>query len=166
VSAGKAARSGLRALLGAIPDPELPMVSIADLGILRDVRVEGTHVEVDITPTYSGCPALDAIRDEVRSLLRERGWDDVRVHTVLAPPWTSEWVSEAGRRTLREHGIAPPSKMRPAAALTPLPIAAQVTCPCCGAGDPELLSAFSSTACKALLRCRSCGEPFERFKDH
>jgi len=152
----------LRSLVGAIPDPEIPVLSIADLGMLRDLRKEGDRVEVEITPTYSGCPALEAIRADIESLLRRHGCREVRVRTVLEPAWTTDWMSEAARQALRDHGIAPPG-------LRALPMAGDlrgVPCPRCGSTDTEVISRFSSTACKALLRCRSCAEPFDHLKAH
>jgi ring-1,2-phenylacetyl-CoA epoxidase subunit PaaD len=172
VSAGPEGARRLRELVAAIPDPELPMLSIGDLGILREVRVEADRVEVDVTPTYSGCPAMDVIRADVEAVCRGQGWSSVVVRTMLAPPWTTEWVSGSARQTLREHGIAPPGPLAPGAGLTMLPLSVAVAapaaadCPHCGSADTEQLSVFSSTACKALHRCRSCGEPFERFKAH
>jgi len=172
----------VRALLEAIPDPELPFLSIEDLGILRDVIVEGDAVRVQITPTYSGCPALDTIREDVEALLRDNGFTDVSVETVLSPAWTTDWLSERGRAALAEHGIAPPGRSRSAVFLpvpdvggerSPLRVgvpdpagADQLRCTHCGSFDTEELSRFGATACKSLHRCRSCREPFEHFKAH
>jgi len=151
-----------RALAGAVPDPEVPVLTIDDLGILRDVTVsDGGTVEVVITPTYSGCPAMDAIRDDVLSALRSNGFPDVKVRRVLSPAWTTDWMSEAGRRKLVDYGIAPPTGRRPAG---PVPLTLAVRCPRCGSTDTRELSRFGSTACKALWQCRSCAEPFDHFK--
>jgi ring-1,2-phenylacetyl-CoA epoxidase subunit PaaD len=151
-----------RALAGAVPDPEVPVLTIEDLGILRDVTVsDAGTVEVVITPTYSGCPAMDAIRDDVLSALRNNGFPDVQVRLVLSPAWTTDWMSEAGRRKLVDYGIAPPTGRRPAG---PVPLTLAVRCPRCGSTDTRELSRFGSTACKALWRCRSCAEPFDHFK--
>jgi ring-1,2-phenylacetyl-CoA epoxidase subunit PaaD len=153
--------------LGEVTDPEIPVITIEDLGILRDVAVNGDHVIVTITPTYSGCPAMQEIAADVRSALEQRGWRDVEVRTVLSPAWTTDWMSEDGRRKLREFGIAPPG---PRAAgpislrLTPPP--ADVSCPQCGSRNTEELSRFASTSCKAMWRCRTCREPFDHFKSH
>jgi ring-1,2-phenylacetyl-CoA epoxidase subunit PaaD len=151
-----------RALAAAVPDPEVPVLTIEDLGVLRDVTVsDGGTVEVVITPTYSGCPAMDAIRDDVLSALRSNGFPDVRVRLVLSPAWTTDWLSEAGRRKLVDYGIAPPTGRRPAG---PVPLTLAVRCPRCGSTDTRELSRFGSTACKALWKCRSCAEPFDHFK--
>lgn len=153
----------LLALVSAVPDPELPFLTIADLGILRSVSRTGTAVRVTITPTYSGCPAMAEIRADITSLLRAEGIDEVVVDTVLSPAWTTNWMSERGREALAEHGIAPPGR-------GPVPVrltrGAPPACPRCGTKDTEELSRFGSTACKALHRCRSCREPFELFKQH
>ncbi|MGA8015290.1 MAG: 1,2-phenylacetyl-CoA epoxidase subunit PaaD [Candidatus Dormiibacterota bacterium] len=156
----------LRDLVGAIPDPELPMITIDDLGILRDLRVAGERVEIEITPTYSGCPAMDAIRDDIVALVKGEGVSDVEVRTVLSPAWSSDWMSEAGRLKLREAGIAPPGPSLPRSGLMSLALLSVLSCPHCGSEATEELSRFSSTACKALHRCRACGEPFEQFKAH
>lgn len=140
--------------VAAVVDPEIPVLTIADLGVLRDVRERDGAVEVDITPTYSGCPAMAVIAMEVEAALARAGIAG-QVRTVLAPAWTTAWMSEAGRRKLAEYGIAPPR-----AADAPVP------CPRCGSEDTELLSAFGATACKSLRRCRACREPFEHFRCH
>lgn len=146
----------------AVTDPELPAVTIADLGVLRDVRTLPTGaVEVDITPTYSGCPALETIRSEVETALRRAGFADVHVRTVLAPAWTTDMITEAGRRKLFEAGIAPPGP-RPS---RPVAVELGITCPNCRSSRTRELSRFGSTACKALWTCVDCGEPFERFKE-
>lgn len=157
----------IRALVGRIADPEIPVLTIEDLGILREVRVEGGRVEVDITPTYSGCPALEMIRGEIEEVLRDLGCDPVVVRTVLAPAWTTEWMSEQGRIKLSAYGIAPPGPVRPPALpgnLRLLPVA--MRCPQCGSTRTEELSRFGSTACKSLHRCLDCREPFDHFKAH
>jgi ring-1,2-phenylacetyl-CoA epoxidase subunit PaaD len=147
------------ALLEAVPDPELPFLTIADLGILRGWDVDGDRVRVRITPTYSGCPAMDVIREDVEKVLRESGFTQIDVETVLSPPWTTDWISEQGREALAEHGIAAPGSAS-TAVLVPL----SLPCPRCGSHDTEELSRFGATACKALWRCRACREPFEHFK--
>jgi ring-1,2-phenylacetyl-CoA epoxidase subunit PaaD len=150
-----------REVAGAVLDPEVPVLTIADLGVLRDVTIDdGGAVEVTITPTYSGCPAMDTIRSDVEHALREAGFDGVRVRTVLAPAWTTDWMTDAGRRALAGYGIAPPGR-RPAG---PAVLSLTVRCPRCGSPRTQELSRFGSTACKALWRCRDCAEPFDHFK--
>lgn len=153
----------LRALVANVRDPEIPILTVEDLGILRDVALDGDAVTVTITPTYSGCPAMRAIEDEIRGVLEREGVADVRVETRLAPAWTTDWLSEAGRAKLREVGIAPPAE--PSANKRALRgEAGAIACPQCGSTDTTLVSEFGSTACKALHRCRACLEPFDYFK--
>jgi ring-1,2-phenylacetyl-CoA epoxidase subunit PaaD len=153
-----------RRLAAAVPDPEVPVLSIDDLGVLRDVTKddEGTVV-VRITPTYSGCPAMDTIRADVLTALHDGGFADVRVDLVLSPAWTTDWMSEDGRRKLAEYGIAPPASDAERRR-GPVGLNLRVRCPQCGSPDTEELSRFGSTACKSLWRCRSCLEPFDHFK--
>ena len=146
-----------------VVDPEIPVLTIADLGVLRDVMVDQGRVEVAITPTYSGCPAMNMITLEIELALEREGFRDSRVRTVLAPAWTTDWMSEAGRRKLREYGIAPPQAGTSRRALFGKD---EVACPQCGSDDTEVLSEFGSTACKALWRCKTCREPFDYFKCH
>lgn len=146
-----------------VVDPEIPVLTIADLGVLREVRVAGDTVEVTITPTYSGCPAMRVIEFEVAEALRRAGIDKFRVTTVLSPAWTTNWLSADGKRKLTEFGIAPPTG---AATHRALFGSDQVPCPRCGSLETERVSEFGSTACKALYRCRSCAEPFDYFKCH
>ena len=143
-------------------DPEVPVLTIDDLGILREVRVAADGaVEVDLTPTYSGCPAVEAIEQDVEAALAAAGFTDVRVRRVLAPAWTTDRISDDGRRKLLEYGIAPPSGTRPAG---PVPVQLGVRCPQCGSPRTSELSRFGSTACKSLWRCDDCREPFDHFK--
>lgn len=158
-----------RAVAETVTDPELPMLTLADLGVLRDVSERDGSVVVSITPTYSGCPAMATMRDDLTRALQEAGYHDVEVRTVLHPAWSSDQMTDAGRRKLADAGIAPPGA-RPPAPGGPVPLTlraphARVRCPRCGGGDTEELSRFSATACKALRRCRSCAEPFEHFKE-
>jgi ring-1,2-phenylacetyl-CoA epoxidase subunit PaaD len=146
-----------------VVDPEIPVLTIADLGVLRDVAVGDGHVEVTITPTYSGCPAMNMIALEIELALERAGFRDSEVRTVLSPAWTTDWMSEDGRRKLRDYGIAPPPAASSRRALFGIE---QVACPQCGSGDTEVLSEFGSTSCKALWRCKSCREPFDYFKCH
>jgi ring-1,2-phenylacetyl-CoA epoxidase subunit PaaD len=153
----------VRRVAAAVADPEIPVLTIEDLGILRDVRVDASgHVDVDITPTYSGCPALDAMRAEVEQRIAESGYPDVTVRVVLSPAWTTEWMSPRARRKLREHGIAPPRHRIDGAGLMPLAVA----CPVCNSSHTAEVAHFASTPCQALRRCSGCSEPFSHFKEH
>lgn len=156
-----------RDIAAEVADPELPMLTIADLGILRDVEIEAGRIIVSITPTYSGCPAMGAIRADITRRLADEGLTDVEVRTVLQPAWTTDWISAAGRRKLAAGGIAPPGPARnEPTRLTLVPRPPTVTCPQCGSSDTVEISHFGATACKALYRCRVCAEPFERVKEH
>ncbi|WP_459204495.1 1,2-phenylacetyl-CoA epoxidase subunit PaaD (plasmid) [Ralstonia pseudosolanacearum] len=161
-----------RAALDMVADPEIPVVSIAELGILRDVCIDAAGtLAVTITPTYSGCPALEQIADDVTHALRGADVGAFRVQTVLAPAWTTDWISMEGRRKLHHFGIAPPAHVVGAGGVCPVRLvrpaeADRVACPQCGSLDTVLVSAFGSTACKALYRCRACREPFDYFKPY
>jgi len=146
-----------------VVDPEIPVLTIADLGVLRAVEVANGHIEVAITPTYSGCPAMNMIALEVELALEREGFHDAKVRTVLSPAWTTDWMSEDGRRKLKDYGIAPPL---PSSSRRALFGVQQIACPQCGSKETELLSEFGSTSCKALWRCKSCREPFDYFKCH
>ncbi|TKW74505.1 MAG: phenylacetate-CoA oxygenase subunit PaaJ [Bradyrhizobium icense] len=146
-----------------VVDPEIPVLTIADLGVLREVAVHDGRVEVAITPTYSGCPAMNMIALEIELALERSGIAKPVIRTVLSPAWTTDWMSEDGRRKLREYGIAPPLAGSGRRALFG---EQQVECPQCGSADTELLSEFGSTSCKALWRCKRCREPFDYFKCH
>jgi len=150
-------------VVAQVVDPEIPVLTIADLGVLRDVAVTDGRVEVAITPTYSGCPAMNMITVEIELALAREGFRKSKIRTVLSPAWTTDWMSEDGRRKLREYGIAPPQAGSGRRALFG---AQQVTCPQCGSVETEVLSEFGSTSCKALWRCKSCREPFDYFKCH
>lgn len=158
-----------RQVAASVTDPELPMLTLADLGVLREVDVVGDgHVVVDITPTYSGCPAMAAMRDDLVRELTGAGFDRVEVRVSLHPAWTTDWITPEGRAALAAAGISPPG---PAPAhdgpipLTLLPTARQVRCPQCDSPATELVSEFGSTACKAQYRCTSCLEPFDHLKE-
>lgn len=146
-----------------VVDPEIPVLTIADLGVLREVTVAGGHVRVDITPTYSGCPAMNMIAVEIDLALSRAGIEDKEVRTVLAPAWTTDWMTEEGRRKLREYGVAPPQPGTGRRALFGQDV---VACPQCGSTRTHQLAEFGSTSCKALWRCESCREPFDYFKCH
>jgi len=147
----------------SVVDPEIPVLTIADLGVLRDVVFNEDHVEVAITPTYSGCPAMNMIAVEIEVALERAGFRHSKVRTVLSPAWTTDWMSEEGRRKLRAYGIAPPQASSSRRALFG---EQAVACPQCGSETTELLSEFGSTSCKALWRCKACREPFDYFKCH
>ena len=147
--------------LGQVADPEIPVLSITDLGIVRDVDI-GDRITVSLSPTYSGCPATEVIENSVLQTLREHGIEDIEIRRVLSPPWTTDWISDEGRDKLRQYGIAPPEKGAGKRAL--LRGERDVACPRCGATATQLVSEFGSTACKASYRCSECLEPFEYFK--
>ncbi|HEY5834308.1 MAG TPA: 1,2-phenylacetyl-CoA epoxidase subunit PaaD [Streptomyces sp.] len=176
-------------LVGAVPDPELPVISLSELGVLRSIRVLGPgRVQVELTPTWTGCPALDAMAADITEVLRAHGMAEVAVRTVLSPAWSTEAISPEGRRKLAEAGVAPPRPQTrqsprgsqgggsgpasepptgpgPWPVPGPVPLDLAIHCPHCGSTDTRLLSRFSSTACKALRRCESCREPFDHFKE-
>ena len=156
-------------VVATVTDPELPMVTLAELGIVRDVREGAGGVVVAITPTYSGCPAMEAIRDDIVSALHRAGFGRAEVRTVLSPAWTTDWISESGRAKLAPSGIAPPGAApRRAAGPVPLMLGVRqeaVPCPQCGHRQTERIAAFSATACRELRRCPSCREPFEHMKE-
>ena len=156
-----------RHIAAQVPDPEMPMLTLADLGVLRDVELsEDGTVVASLTPTYSGCPAMAEMRAEVSARLTDAGYARVEIRTVLTPPWSSDWITPAGRRKLAEHGIAPPGAApRGPLVLTLSPTRRTVPCPRCGAADTEETSHFAATSCKALWRCRACREPFEYVKE-
>ena len=137
-------------LLDAVVDPEIPVLSLWDLGVLQAVEMKGEEVVVTLTPTYTGCPAMEVMMEAVQERLNAAGYTRARVELRLAPAWTTNWMSEAGRLALEAYGIAPPGDA--------------VSCPQCGSGDVHLLSEFGSTACKSLYRCAACSEPFDHFK--
>lgn len=147
--------------LSSVPDPEIPLLSIVDLGVVRAVRVEEGAVSADLTPTYSGCPAVSMIELDAETALREAGFTAVAIRRVLAPAWTTDWITATGRQRLLDAGIAPPAGSGRSALLGHPD---HVTCPQCGSDQTQQLSEFGSTACKALWRCRSCLEPFDYFK--
>ena len=171
-----------RETAGSVPDPELPILTIADLGILRDVREADGAVTVTITPTYSGCPAMAQIAADLRRRLAAAGYERVHIRTELSPPWTTDWITPDGRRKLADAGIAPPGERTGPVPLTLAPRSpdvwptdppitgtvghtSAVACPRCGSADTREISRFSGTACKALRQCRACLEPFEHVKE-
>ena len=146
-------------LLEQVPDPEIPVLSILDLGIVRDLKLQDGQVEIIITPTYSGCPAMDAISMDIRLKLIEHGYKNIKISSVLSPAWTTDWMTEEGKIKLNKYGIAPPKMSSDLSNSTPV-------CPQCNSADTKLLSQFGSTACKALYQCNDCKEPFDYFKCH
>jgi len=152
-------------ILEEVTDPEIPVLTIIDLGIVRDVKINGEQVEVIITPTYSGCPAMNMIEVNIKAVLQEKGFHPIKVTTILSPAWTTDWLSEAGRKKLTKYGIAPPVKgsydknaLFSAERVVP--------CPHCNSSNTNMISLFGSTACKSLYKCNSCLEPFDYFKCH
>lgn len=150
-------------LLREVEDPEIPVLNVVDMGVVRAVRLDGNKVEVDITPTYNGCPAMRTIEEDIAEILREQHFDSVRVNTVLSPAWTTDWMSDEAREKLRAYGIAPPEKST-ANKADLMGIAKAVACPQCKSVNTVMISQFGSTACKALWKCNDCLEPFDYFK--
>lgn len=149
--------------LQEVKDPEVPVISVVELGIVRDAVVSGDRVEVTVTPTYSGCPAMQVIEREIVTALEGRGFRDVQIRTVLSPAWTTDWISEKARQKLKEYGIAPPGTQP--SDVVPFPKKSEaVACPFCDSKNTRVTSEFGATACKALHYCDSCEQPFERFK--
>jgi len=169
VTSATVTAAAVRALVAGVADPEIPVLTIDDLGVLREVSVDQAgRVRVDITPTYSGCPAMETIRADVAQRLADTGHDDVEVRLVLTPAWTTDWLSQQGRQRLADYGIAPPTGraavLEPAPVSAPVEVRLSVRCPQCGSPDTRELSRFGSTACKSLWRCLACREPFDHFK--
>jgi ring-1,2-phenylacetyl-CoA epoxidase subunit PaaD len=155
----------IRSILETVPDPEVPVLSIIDLGVLRDVKVNDHQVEIVITPTYSGCPAMDMIRTTIRMVMLEHGYDDVLITTTLSPAWTTDWMSEQGKEKLKAYGIAPPNPKQQVCH-TELFAEEAIQCPHCQSFHTRRISEFGSTACKSLYQCNACHEPFDYFKCH
>ena len=166
VSAAENMKLRIRRILETVKDPEVPVLSVMDLGIIREIRTEGDEVEILITPTYSGCPAMDMIRMQVKMELAAHGFPNVKVTQVLSPAWTTDWMSEEGKKKLKAYGIAPPHPRQ--AVCEPGLFAAEqsVQCPHCDSWHTHRVSEFGSTPCKALYRCDECREPFDYFKCH
>lgn len=155
------------AWLQEVPDPEIPVLSVVDLGVVRDVAFEGDACVVVITPTYSGCPAMREITEDIRQVLGRHGVGEVRVDTRLSPAWTTDWMSEKGRAALKGYGIAAPAQRAiDISGISRRNAGPAIECPRCGSCDTRLISNFGSTSCKALYRCVSCREPFDYFKTH
>ncbi|MFY4026022.1 1,2-phenylacetyl-CoA epoxidase subunit PaaD [Achromobacter xylosoxidans] len=155
------------AWLQEVPDPEIPALSVVDLGVVRDVSWDGDACVVVITPTYSGCPAMREITEDIRQVLARHGIGEVRVETRLSPAWTTDWMSEKGRAALKDYGIAAPAQQAiDISGISRRSAGPAIECPRCGSRDTRLVSNFGSTSCKALYRCVSCREPFDYFKTH
>ena len=155
----------IREILEQVTDPEIPVLTIDDLGIIRHVMINGDEIEVVITPTYTGCPAMDMIAMNIKLALIENGYTNIKITSVLAPAWTTDWMSEEGKRKLKEYGIAPPqSESGPRKWRGPESF--HVQCPQCNSSNTRCISEFGSTACKALYQCNDCKEPFDYFKCH
>lgn len=150
-------------ILEQVTDPEIPVLTITDLGIVRDVKINGDEIEVVITPTYTGCPAMDMIAMNIKLALLENGYTNIKITSVLAPAWTTDWMTEEGKRKLKEYGIAPP---KGEAGRFQRPESLEIQCPQCNSANINLISEFGSTACKALYQCNDCKEPFDYFKCH
>lgn len=148
--------------LEEVADPEIPVLSVLDLGVVRSVEIIDDAVQVVITPTYSGCPAMKRMEDDIREKLQEKGIENVEVKLVLSPAWTTDWISEEGRNKLREYGIAPPEDEVDKSVLFAAPVV--VPCPLCKSSNTRMVSQFGSTACKAHYQCNDCLEPFDYFK--
>ncbi|MBK7871789.1 MAG: phenylacetate-CoA oxygenase subunit PaaJ [Saprospiraceae bacterium] len=161
----KPATEDIWTILEEVTDPEIPVLTVADLGIIRDVKIhQDDIIEVIITPTYSGCPAMNVIEINIKAALQEKGFDKVKVTTVLSPAWTTDWMSAAGKRKLKEYGIAPPQGSVDKSTL--FGVEKNIECPHCNSKNTEMISQFGSTACKSLYRCKDCLEPFDYFKCH
>jgi ring-1,2-phenylacetyl-CoA epoxidase subunit PaaD len=156
----------IRSILETVTDPEIPVLTIIDLGVLRDVKLKDNEIEVVITPTYSGCPAMDVIRQQIRMTLLEHGFRNVVVTTVIAPAWTTDWMTEAGRQKLKAYGIAPPNPKQQVCDTKLFAELEAIQCPHCSSYNTRRVSEFGSTACKAMYQCNACQEPFEYFKCH
>ena len=156
-------------ILESVVDPEVPVLTVTDLGIIRDVKLNGDEIEVIITPTYTGCPAMDMIAMNIRLALIEEGYQKIKISSVLSPVWTTDWMSESGKEKLKAYGIAPPHYRFDRPGLTDTKLFAKeetIQCPHCNSYNTKLISQFGSTACKALHKCEDCSEPFDYFKCH
>jgi ring-1,2-phenylacetyl-CoA epoxidase subunit PaaD len=162
----KIAEEKIGKLLESVMDPEVPVLSVIDLGIVRDVKMRDAEIEVVITPTYSGCPAMDVISMNIKMILLEHGYKKIKITTVLSPAWTTDWMSEHGKEKLKAFGIAPPTAKQQACHTELFHDGEAVQCPHCNSYNTTLISQFGSTACKALYVCKNCREPFDYFKCH
>ena len=156
----------IQEILNNVTDPEIPVLTITDLGIVRDVKINGDEIEIIITPTYTGCPAMDMIAMNIRLAMIENGYSKVKITSVLSPAWTTDWMSKEGKRKLKEYGIAPPNPKQQVCNDKLFAEADGVQCPHCNSYHTHRISEFGSTACKALYQCNDCKEPFDYFKCH
>ncbi len=159
-------RAAIWSILETVTDPEVPVLTVTDLGIIRDVKFNADEIEVVITPTYTGCPAMDMIAANIRMALLENGYQKIKISSVLSPAWTTDWMSEEGKRKLKEYGIAPPNPKQQVCRQELFAGDEAVQCPHCNSWHTHRISEFGSTACKALYRCDDCKEPFDYFKCH
>jgi ring-1,2-phenylacetyl-CoA epoxidase subunit PaaD len=159
-------RKRIAKILSAVTDPEIPVLTITDLGIVRDIRINEEEIEVIITPTYTGCPAMDMIAANIRMALLEHGYKKIKVTSVLSPVWTTDWMTETGKSKLKEYGIAPPNPKQQVCHDKLFAADEAVQCPHCESWHTHRISEFGSTACKALYQCDDCKEPFDYFKCH
>ena len=153
-------------ILETVTDPEIPVLTIVDLGIVREVKLNDAEVEIIITPTYTGCPAMDMITMNIRLVMAEHGFKKIKITSVLSPAWTTDWMSEAGKEKLKEYGIAPPHPRQSVCDTKLFAEQEAIQCPHCNSYHTKLISQFGSTACKALYQCDDCKEPFDYFKCH
>lgn len=153
-------------ILDNVPDPEIPVLSVVDLGIIRNVEYENGTLAISTTPTYSGCPAIDVIKMNIRIALIEAGYRNIEIKTVLFPPWTTDWMSDEGKRKLKEYGIAPPHSTQIVCTPDSFQTEEAIECPHCNSFNTVMVSRFGSTPCKALYQCKDCSEPFDYFKCH
>lgn len=163
--------SEVKRILEDVPDPEVPVLSVMDLGIIREIMISASasgdrEIEVFVTPTYSGCPAIDAMKISIRMALLQHGFTGVKITQVLSPPWTTDWISEKGKQKLKAYGIAPPHPTRSVCTPDSFQEEEAIQCPLCNSYNTRLVSQFGSTACKALYQCNDCREPFDYFKCH
>lgn len=149
--------------LNEVPDPEIPAISIVDLGIIRNVEIIDSLLKITITPTYTGCPAMKVIEEDIQSVLKKNGFENVEIKTILSPAWTTDWITEVAKKKLLDYGIAPPQKTSHDKNVL-LGKSKEISCPRCGSHHTEMKSQFGSTACKALYVCTGCKEPFDYFK--
>lgn len=158
----------IRALLDSVPDPEVPVLSVVDLGVVRAIRILSPkqHIQLEVTPTYTGCPAIDMIKVNMRMALLQAGYKTIDIKEVLSPAWTTDWMTDAGKEKLKAYGIAPPLPKQSVCTPDAFQEEEAIACPQCGSHHTHIVSRFGSTACKALYQCDDCREPFDYFKCH